>query len=226
MKHYLADLLTLTRILLSLALIAMAIIGAPTHVAFLVFLLGELTDALDGTCATKWPFPNGKAPKYRKYAVKYDMFADGLLAFATMLFFTLRVSTPAGLAILITYPLLATILEFVVYGKFMGHPDDCTEHSLIRRNFKLAKTLIMLRRNIYLALMFTVAVWMLYASTWPLAAKITLTVIGVLASLFFWFFLKQRRTHISRDAVALEKKLAHTPVAKASTDKSPNSAKK
>ena len=205
--NFLADFLTFSRIGLSLALIIMAFTGAPIHAAFLVFMVGEVTDALDGTCATRWPFPKGKAPSYRKYAVKYDMFADGLLAFATMLFFTLRVNLVAGLIIFIAYPIVATILEFIVYGKFLGHPDDCTKGSLMRRNFKLAKIIVLTRRNVYLAIMFSVAVWLLYASEWPLTVKNVIMGVGLIGSLFFWFFLSQRRHNISRDAVDIEKKL-------------------
>lgn len=205
---YLADILTFSRIILALALLIMSFTGAPIHAAFLVYMIGEITDALDGTCATKWPFPKNKAPWYRKYAAKYDMFADGFIAFAMLLFFTLRINLVAGLIIFIAYPLAATILEFIVYGKFMGHPDDCTKNSLIRRNFKLAKVLILIRRNIYLALLFTVAVWTLYASEWSLLTKNIIMGIGLAGSLFFWLFLSQRRHNISRDAVDIEKKLS------------------
>ncbi|MDO4526795.1 MAG: CDP-alcohol phosphatidyltransferase family protein [Candidatus Saccharibacteria bacterium] len=205
---YLADILTFSRIILAVALLIMSFTGAPIYAAFLVYMIGEITDALDGTCATKWPFPKDKAPWYRKYAAKYDMFADGFIAFAMLLFFTLRINLVAGLIIFIAYPLAATILEFIVYGKFMGHPDDCTKNSLIRRNFKLAKALILIRRNIYLALLFTVAVWTLYASEWSLLTKNIIMGIGLAGSLFFWLFLSQRRHNISRDAVDIEKKLS------------------
>lgn len=206
--RYLADILTFSRIGLSLSLLIMTFSGAPLHAAFVVYMLGEITDALDGTCASRWPFPKNKTPKYRKYAAKYDMFADGFLAFSMMLFFTLRVNLIAGLIIFTTYPVLALILEFIVYGKFLGHPDDCTKNSLMRRNFKLAKTIVLARRNVYLALLFTVAVWTLYVSEWSLLTKNIIMGIGLLGSLFFWIFLSQRRHNISRDAVEIEKKLA------------------
>lgn len=221
--RYLADILTFSRIILSIALIVMAFTGAPIHAGFIVFMVGEITDALDGTCASRWPFPKGRIPKYRKYAVKYDMFADGLLAFAVVLFFTIRVSTIAGIILFVTYPPLATILEFVVYGKFLGHPDNCTEHSLTRRNFKLARILILARRNVYLAIMFSIAVGMLYASEWSLMVKNIIMGIGLAGSLFFWIFLAERRHHISRDAVALEADLAKSksPSLKSSNSRTP-----
>lgn len=206
--RYLADILTFSRIGLAMTLLIICFTGAPIRIAFIIYMIGEITDALDGTCATHFPFPKDKIPKYRKYAVKYDMFADGFLAFSMVLFFILRINLIAGLLFLIPYVVVGLIIEFIVYGKFMGHPDDCTKGSLMHKNFKLAKTIILIRRNIYLAILFTMAVWTLYASEWSLLTKNILMGIGLLGSLFFWIFLAQRRHHISRDAIDIEKKLS------------------
>ena len=205
---YLADILTFTRIILATVLTCMSFCYAPLHAAFIVYMIGEITDALDGTCASKWPFKEGEAPWYRKYAAKYDMFADGFIALAMVLFFSLRVNLIAGLCMLVPYLIIGLIIEFVVYGKFMGHPDDCTKNCLMRRNFKLAKKIILIRRNVYLAILFTMAVWTLYASEWSLLTKNIIMGIGLAGSLFFWIFLSQRRHNISRDAVDIEKKLS------------------
>lgn len=206
--RYLADILTFSRIILASVLFLMSFYQAPLHAAFIVYMVGEITDALDGTCATKWPFPKSKTPWYRKYAAKYDMFADGFIALAMVLFFSLRVNLTAGLLMLIPYLIIGLIIEFVVYGKFLGHPDDCTKNCLMRRNFKLAKKIILTRRNVYLAILFTMAVWTLYASEWSMLTKNILMGIGLAGSLFFWIFLSQRRHNISRDAVDIEKKLS------------------
>lgn len=208
MKYYLADLLTLIRAILTLVLFIKCFAGGSVAAAFCIFMLGELTDAFDGTLATKYPFPRGKAPKYRKYAARYDMWTDTLLGVAMALFFTIRVNLLGGLAIGLGYSLLAIIIDLVVYGKLFGHPDDAKPRSLSQRNFPLAKKIVLVRRSLYLAAIFAVAVWTLYASEWPLAAKITITIIGLAVSLFLWFFLSQRRHHISRDAVELEQKLS------------------
>lgn len=206
--RYLADILTFSRIILAIALTCMSFLSAPLHTAFIVYMLGEITDALDGTCANKWPFPKNKIPRYRKYAAKYDMFADGFIALAMVLFFSLRVNLVAGLCMLIPYLIIGLIIEFAVYGKFLGHPDDCTKNCLMRRNFKLAKKIILVRRNVYLAILFTMAVWTLYASEWSMLTKNIIMGIGLAGSLFFWIFLAQRRHNISRDAVDIEKKLS------------------
>ncbi|MBR3143941.1 CDP-alcohol phosphatidyltransferase family protein [Candidatus Saccharibacteria bacterium] len=208
MQKYFADILTLARLILSLTLFVLAFTGADSGVAFVLFILGELTDAFDGTCATKWPFPKGKAPKYRKYAAKYDIYADTLLAFAMALFFTVRVNTLAGLIIAVGYMALAIIIDLIVYGKLIGHPDDFRPCSLMDRNFKLAKKIVLARRNLYVALIALVAVWSLWASSWDIVVKITTTTILAIIASFLWGFLAQRRHNISRDAVDIEKKLS------------------
>lgn len=208
MKKYLADLLTLARVVFAVVLIVMAVSGGTVGAGLVVFILAELTDAFDGTCARKWPFPAGKEPKYRRYAVKYDMLADALLWFAAVLFFTLRVNFTVGLIIMIGVAVICGVVELIIYGKLFGHPDNCTKNSLCARNFKLAKKIVMARRWFYLATIFVVAGWMLVAAEWATATKIAVVVVGVLISVFLWFFLKQRRQNISRDAVELEKKLS------------------
>ena len=208
MKKYLADVLTFTRFILAIVLLVMSFTGGNLGAGFLVFILGELTDAFDGTCATRWPFPKNKAPKYRKYAAKYDMLTDTLLAVSMALFFIFRVNWIAGLIIGVGYGTLALVIDLVVYGKIMGHPDDFKPHSLSAHNFPLAKKIILSRRMLYIALIALVAAWTFYASDWENVVKITITIIAVAVSVFLWFFLAQRRHNISRDAVDVEKKLS------------------
>lgn len=208
MKKYLADILTFTRFILAIVLFILAFAGGDLAAGFFIFVLGELTDAFDGTCATRWPFPKDKTPKYRKYAAKYDMFTDALLASAMILFFILRVDLAAGLVILIGYGALAVVVDFAIYGKLMGHPDDFRPGSLMARDFKRAKKIILARRRVYIFLIVLVAAWTFYASFLETVVKITTTVVAAGIGIFLWFFLKQRRKNISRDAVDIEKKLA------------------
>ena len=211
LKYYFADILTFTRFILAGALMILALFVQQANIGagLILFIAAELTDAFDGTCATRWPFPKNKTPKYRKYAARYDMYADTLTVVAVLLFFINHVNLVAGLTIAISYGVLALIIEAIVYGRLFGHPDDCAPHSLTRRNFPLAKKIILLRRNIYLILLATITLWLLFTTTWPLAVKISLTILALLISIFLWFFLSQRRHHISRDATELESKLSH-----------------
>ena len=143
--RYLADLLTLARLILAIVLFVLAVTGGSANTAFIVFTLALITDMFDGTCAKKWPFPKNATPKYRKYAAQFDMVSDVLLAGAQVLFLLLRVSTVGGI-IAISFYVICILLELVLYGKFFGHPDNCTEWSLTKRNFPVAKKIVLLRR--------------------------------------------------------------------------------
>lgn len=206
--RYLADLLTLTRLILATTLLVLDITGTTADVAFTIFIIAELTDAFDGTCARKWPFPKNKTPKYRKYAAKFDMFADVILAGAQVLFVTNHINQTVGLAISIYYVVSSIGGDLLFYGKILGHPDDCTDWSLTKRNFPLAKKLILARRYLYAFCLGLVNVIILFATSWSTPVKWALFVFGCLIYLFVWFFLRQRRQNVSRDAVDIEKKLS------------------
>lgn len=204
---YLADLLTFSRFVLSIILLTLAFVGSPAENAFVIFLVAELTDTFDGTCARKWPFPKNKIPKYRKYAALYDMVSDVLLAAAQVLFLTLQVNFIAGITILIFYVLVCGIIELVIYGKFFGHPDNCTKNSLAKKNFPLAKKIILARRYLYTICLGIANAFILFATSWPNPIKYGLFIFGCSIFIFIWFFLRQRRKNISRDAVNIEKEL-------------------
>ena len=205
---YLADLLTLSRLILAFILLVISFTGGTPEAAFIIFLTAEFTDAFDGTCARKWPFPKDRTPKYRKYAAQFDMVSDILLTFAHVLFMTLRINTVLGI-IIITYYLLSSVLgDLLVYGKILGHPDNCTKNSLTKRNFPLAKKIILTRRYIYTLCLGVVNAVILFATSWPNPVKIGLFIFGCSIFVFIWFFLRQRRQNISRDAVDIEKKLS------------------
>ena len=206
--RYLADLLTLSRFILAVILFVLAFAGGSAESAFIIFIVSELTDAFDGTCARKWPFPKNKTPKYRKYAALYDMISDVLLAGAQVLFCTLRVNFIVGLVVIIYYIFVCGSIDLVVYGKLFGHPDNCTKNSLTNRNFPLAKKIILTRRYIYTICIGIVNAFILFATSWPMPVKIALFAFGCSIFVFVWFFLRQRRHNISRDAVDIEKKLS------------------
>lgn len=207
--RYLADLLTLTRFILAISLFYGCVLhsGGP-EAAFTIFLIAVLTDAFDGTCAKKWPFPKNKTPKYRKYASLYDMVSDVLLAGAQVLFLTIKVNQIAGLIVISYYAIICLAIEIIVYGKLLGHPDNCTKNSLIKKNFPLAKKLILARRYGYTLCLGIVNALILFATSWPNPVKYCLFIFGCLIFVFTWFFLKQRRKNISRNAVELEKELS------------------
>lgn len=205
--RYLADLLTLTRFILSIILFIWTFIGGSAEGAFIIFLVAEFTDTFDGTCARKWPFPKNKTPKYRKYAAQFDMVSDVLLASAHVLYLIVRVNFAVGLAVIIYYTVICGLVELIIYGKFLGHPDNCTENSLTHKNFPLAKKIILARRFGYIICLGIVNAFLLFATSWPDPLKIGLFIFGCSIYLFVFFFLQQRRKNVSRDAVEIEKAL-------------------
>lgn len=206
--RYLADILTFSRMILAITIFVLALTGGSPEAVFFIFIVAELTDAFDGTCSRKWPFPKNKTPKYRKYAAKYDMISDVALAGFQVIFVMLQINQPVGLAILI-YELISSIGgDLLVYGKLFGHPDDFTKNSLMQRNFPFAKKLILTRRYIYVCCIGIVNAIILFATSWSMPVKIGLFAFGCSICIFAWFFLRQRRQNISRDAVDIEKKLS------------------
>lgn len=205
--RYLADILTLSRLLLAYVILFIAIFNGSPESVFVLFVIAELTDVFDGTCARKWPFPKGKEPKYRKRSAWFDMYADASLAGAEIVFLTLRVNWFVGLIFIIYYIISAFGVDLLVYGKILGHPDDCTKNSLVKKNFPLAKKIILTRRYIYTLCLGIVTLLILCATSWPNVVKYSMVVLGCAIFVFAWFFLRQRRHNISRDAVKIEKEL-------------------
>lgn len=205
--RYLADILTFARFILATILLFLAFLNGSAEAAFLVFFAGVLTDVFDGTCAKTWPFPKNKIPKYRKYAPLYDMISDVFLAAAQVLFVAIRVNWIYGLVIIFFYLFICIPIDLIVYGKLLGHPDDCTKNSLTNRNFPLAKKIILARRAFYTLSIGATNAVILFATNWPDWLKYLGLAAGCLTFIFAWFFLRQRRKNITRNAVELEKQL-------------------
>jgi len=205
--RYLADILTLTRFILAATLVVWSFIHGSADVAFIIFLTAQITDIFDGTCARKWPFPKDKTPRYRKYAAQFDMVSDVLLAGAQVLFCLLNVNWIVATVAIAFYVLICPVIELIVYGKFFGHPDNCTKNCLANRNFALAKPLIMVRRYTYTVCLGIINAFLLFATSWAMPVKIGLFIFGCSIYVFCYFFLAARREHISRDAIEIEEKL-------------------
>lgn len=110
--------------------------------------------------------------------------------------------------VIIYYTVVCGTIELIVYGKFFGHPDNCTKNSLTKRNFPLAKKLVLTRRYLYTICLGIVNAFILFATSWPDPVKYGLFIFGCSIFVFIWFFLRQRRQHVSRDAVEIEKQLS------------------
>lgn len=196
---YLADILTFSRFILAGFLLYLLIIGGAPECVLLIFCIGELTDAFDGTCAKKWPFQKGHEPKYRKYAEQYDMIADILLLGFMGLYIVIRVNI-WFLLMLVFVILFCTIVELICYGRPFGHPNFCKENSLYKKNKKLAEKILLARRKImYLPSIAVAIITLILATSWPNYAKIVIFSLAFAIGIFLWFFLETRRKNVARD---------------------------
>ena len=100
--YYLADVLTLLRVVGTAAILGLAGFGnaADTLTVLVLFVLSELTDAFDGMAARRWPYPqDGKRRWWRTYAEEIDQVADLALGGAATLFVGLHLAPGLALAI-------------------------------------------------------------------------------------------------------------------------------
>ncbi len=198
-KSYLADILTFTRFILAGFLLYFLITHGSPECVLIIFCIGELTDAFDGTCAKKWPFSKGKEPKYRRFAEQYDMIADILLLGFMGLYIVIWINLwlVAWMAIVIV---ASFIIEMICYGRPFGHPNFCTKNSLFKKNQKLAEKILLLRRKLtYLPSIAVAILMLLFATSWPNEVKFSLIDVMIVVGIFLWFFLATRRKNVARD---------------------------
>ena len=196
---YFADILTFIRFVLAGFLLYFLIVGGKPECVLIAFCLGELTDAFDGTCAKKWPFPKGKEPKYRRFAEQYDMIADVLLLGFMGLYIVIWINI--WMILMLVFVIIASfVIEMICYGRPFGHPNFCTKKSLYRKNQKLAERILLLRRKLtYLPSITIATLILLFATAWSDVVKYSLLGGMVAVGIFLWFFLKARRTKVARD---------------------------
>jgi hypothetical protein len=152
--YWIADVLTLARFVCCVRLLIGALTGNMSHQgAFIVFVIGELTDAFDGMCARRWPYPNdGKLRWWRTHAEAIDQVADMSLGIIIMLYVTIRISPPIGGGMLIGTLAVGIPAQIYILGLWLLKPV-------------LAERLTMIRRWIYLGLLATVILIMTVAAT-------------------------------------------------------------
>ena len=67
-----------------------------------------------------------------------------------------------------------------------------------------------MRRYLYVLCLVIVSILILLVTDWSDIIKYSVLTIGCLLIVLGWFFLKQRRQNMSRDAVELEEKMTKT----------------
>lgn len=167
--YWLADVLTGLRFIAAIGLFAMAYLGAGSvGLALMIFTLGELTDAFDGMAARKWLYPDdGRRRWWRVYASEIDQVADIALGVALISFVTLRINPRVGLTVLLLAMSIAVPIQLA---------RDTIEQ---RWGKKVREAIVLVRRALYAAMIFVVAVWMLWLTSWSYSWKVTITCLTV-----------------------------------------------
>lgn len=241
-KYHIADILTFTRFLCAIGLIVMAVVGffsateafttgasvieagpfaaIEVPAAFLLFAIGELTDAFDGIAARRWPYPkDGKRRRWRNFADRTDIVADITLALATILFIILRVNFVVGWVILLAGAAIAIPIEFFSWYMVNG-PSRVARKGVMgdfywkeicaaeRVNRILAERVVLKRRYLYVLGIVAGLMILLWtpANGWMFITKFIITCIGATIGAALWVVKRDRRTEwhtslISEEAV-------------------------
>lgn len=156
MKKYIADQLTLSRVILG-CVVLVSLVKGMWLTANVMLLVGALTDALDGEAARRWPFPASEQHWWRKKPEMNDLVADGVLVFGTLI--GLAIASPIWW-ILDGAIVLGTIVFLYVITYFQT------------RDPKLAGQIALLHRWSSFAVYAVIFVYMAPKATghwWPLA---------------------------------------------------------
>ena len=203
-KYHIADILTFARFFC----VGGLFVAIDARMAFLIFAIGELTDAFDGIAARRWPYPNdGKRRWWREYADAYDKVADIALALAALWFITRHVNFVIGLAILLVGAAIAIPIEYFLWYMtkgpskyaFKGGMGDfywkeiCAAEKV---NTVLAERVALKRRYLYILGLAVGLLILLWApvNEWSILAKALITIGGVLIGVSLWITKRDRRT--------------------------------
>ena len=118
-KHHIPDILTASRFLLAAIIIGLTIAGASPGRVLALFVIGELTDAIDGPLAFRWPYPDELERRlwWRVNKVFFDIAADMTLGIATLLYVA-RHTYPFGRILLVGAVGLGTLSQILVLRVF------------------------------------------------------------------------------------------------------------
>ena len=114
-KRHIADALTASRFLFAFIIIIMTIVEAHAAKVLAVFVLGELTDAIDGPAARKWHYSSYEERSLwrRRHKKEFDIAADMALGAAALIYVALRTYS-FGMVLLIGATTIATISQILV----------------------------------------------------------------------------------------------------------------
>jgi len=193
-KYYLADVCTLLECICAFIIVGMAWCRTKPEYALCVFFVGQIFDAIDGPLARRFHYPNdGKYRWWREYAGLIDQLSDLLLGITTCIYATRCVNRVIGLAALIGATTIGLLVQTLAY-----------DFPPLRRNWletrpRLGNGIVLVRRWLYVALIAFAVGLLLWSTSWPLVAKVTLTVVLCVIGLFLFVRKFNRLTEVKTE---------------------------
>lgn len=196
--YFLADVLTLLRIICAILILTGIFCKYPPGIILFLFAFGEITDAFDGICARKWPYPGG-GQKYfwRRHIKIIEPATDISLGSAAILYIIVRINPTAGACLLALALAIGFFIQIWAYGGVFRKIATAKDTSLFKKNPKLAKKIVLLRRNVfYVGAIAVIVLTLLWATNISQTAKILLTTIAALIGIFIWIIKYDRRIEV------------------------------
>lgn len=195
-KYHIADLFTVSEVILAGILMWMTIANISADYAIWVFVAGELCDALDGPCARRWHYPDdGRYRWWRHYNSEIDQLSDIVLAVACGLYLIFRVHTFGGCCLLLGIGAFCLIVQYMLYGY------DTNQHRFYRRDLPYSTELVLFRRKVYVFGGIGGAIALLiWATSWPAQLKFSLALVGIGIGLYL---AKKKRNRLTEDVTPL-----------------------
>ncbi|MBQ7802488.1 hypothetical protein IJ380_01300 [Candidatus Saccharibacteria bacterium] len=150
--YYIADLLTTTRLILIFVLAHLTHVHAPLSTVFIVYGAGQITDALDGFFAKKFPYPeDGKFRFWRvgKFPKIFDTGTDLILSLTFAAYFYLYVSREFVLVVIPSAVILGFFVEYLIRTpEFKNSPEATLKLIDTRRLLYGVSLFVVLARTI------------------------------------------------------------------------------
>lgn len=190
-KYHLADACTALECICALIIIWMVRCRTKPEYALCVFFVGQIFDAIDGPLARRYHYPNdGKYRWWRVHAGTIDQLSDLMLGTVTCIYVAICVNHAVGVVALIGAILIGLSVQTVAYN----FPP--LRLNWLRHKPKLGNRIVLVRRWAYVALIVFAVGLLLWSTTWPLTAKITVTVIFCAIGLFLFVCKLNRLTEV------------------------------
>ena len=191
-RYHIADLLTLSRVFFSIAIVLFAINGTSLGLTLAIFCVGEVTDALDGPFHVLYPYPRdmryrfwreGTFPKF------FDTGTDILLGVSFALYLYLRVSQIFVLWVFLPSLSIGLFVTMMIRrhpqsrdGGWIDDMDRIRHRAKLRRD-DVIDDMIGIRRVLYVCAVFTLILGAIIALKIGVGWKILLILLEIVVAI-------------------------------------------